>query len=158
MFLISAGTIHAIGSGAIIAETQENSNVTYRVYDYGRRDKNGNLRELHFNKAIDVLNLKAGANIRQKTRHVKYFPGCSREILYRCEYFEIERICVNKGFSFSVLNTLFQILMCLEGSGGIETPHSTKVQRFKKGDTIFIPADTGRCHIIGDTTLLKIRC
>ncbi|HGF8289154.1 class I mannose-6-phosphate isomerase [Enterococcus faecium] len=52
VFLISEGTVHAIGAGTTIAEIQENSNVTYRVYDYGRRDKNGNLRELHFDKAV----------------------------------------------------------------------------------------------------------
>ncbi|HGF8289153.1 mannose-6-phosphate isomerase [Enterococcus faecium] len=102
--------------------------------------------------------MKARADLRRKPRHVKYFPGCSRELLCRCKYFETERICVNKGFSFSVLESSFQVLMCTEGIGGIETPTLTKVLRFNKGDTIFIPAGMGRCHIIGDATLLKIRC
>ncbi len=159
VFFISAGTVHAIGAGVLIAEIQENSNVTYRVYDYDRVDKNGKKRELHFNKALEVLNMKAEAAVRQKQRIVHYYPGCSRELLCRCQYFETERIQVSSEFSFSVLFSSFQVLLCLEGSGAIEVSASGQGSlRFLKGDCIFLPAGLGRCYVVGKTTLLKIRC
>lgn len=159
VFFIPAGTIHAIGAGALIAEIQENSNVTYRVYDYNRIDKNGKKRELHFEKAVEVMNMRAGEPVRQKQRMVHYYPGCSRELLCRCQYFEVERIQVSKGVSFSVHNNSFQVLLCFDGSGGIETGNErNKPVRFSKGDCIFLPAGIGRCHVIGEAEFLKIRC
>ena len=62
VFFIEAGTVHAIGAGALIAEIQENSNLTYRLYDYNRRDKQGKLRELHVDKALDVVDLRQVRN------------------------------------------------------------------------------------------------
>lgn len=158
VFYIPAGTIHAIGAGALVAEIQESSNVTYRVYDYNRIDKNGQKRPLHLEKAIEVLNMKAGADIRQKPRKVDYYYGCAREVLCRCKYFETERIVVNLGFSFSVMQTSFQVLLCVSGDGGITSEGKRKPLRFKKGDCIFLPAGLGRCHVLGNCEMLKIRC
>lgn len=158
VFFIPAGTIHAIGGGALIAEIQENSNVTYRVYDYNRRDKDGNLRPLHFNKAMEVLNMASSMDVRQKPRLMRYYPGCSREILCRCQHFDTERIQVSQGFAFSVYSESFQILLCLDGEAGLETEGNTKPLRFKKGDCIFLPAGIGRCHVVGRAEMLKIRC
>jgi len=159
VFFMPAGTVHAIGAGALIAEIQENSNVTYRVYDYNRVDKNGQKRELHFDKAVEVMDMNAQGTVRQRARMVRYYPGCSRELLCRCKYFETERIQVTKGFSFSVLETSFQVLLCLDGSGGIEfSDGAIKPVRFSKGDCVFLPAGLGRCHMIGEATLLKVRC
>ena len=77
----------------------------------------------------------------------------------RCRYFEVERIQVTKGFSFSVTGQSFQVLMCLDGYGQVETMGvEQKPMRFVKGETTFLPAGIGRCLIIGDMTLLKIRC
>ena len=158
-YFVPAGTVHGIGSGILIAEIQESSNVTYRVYDYNRVDKTGNKRELHFDKAIQVMNMKADKGIVQKPRMVKYYAGCSRELLCRCQYFEIERIQVTKGFSFSVMENSFQILMCLDGYGQVETMDAEqKPMHFSKGETMFIPAGLGRCLVLGDTTVLKVRC
>jgi mannose-6-phosphate isomerase len=158
LFYIPAGTVHAIGAGILIAEIQENSNVTYRVYDYDRVDKDGNKRELHIDKAVSVMDMKSGAEVRQQPRIIKYYPGCSREMLCRCKYFEVERIQVSKGFSFSVTDSSFQVLLCLDGNGGIETAENNKPLRFSKGDCLFLPSGIGRCYVLGDTTLLKIRC
>lgn len=157
VFFIPPGTIHAIGAGVLLAEVQENSNVTYRVYDYNRRDKDGGLRPLHFEKAVEVMNMQAGSDVRQRPKLTHYYPGCSREILGRCEFFELEKIQVTKGFSFSVSGNSFQILLCVEGNGGLETPEERRPLRFKKGDCVFLPANTGRCHVLGETALLKIR-
>lgn len=157
LFFVPAGTVHGIGKGILLAEVQESSNVTYRVYDYDRVDKNGKKRELHFDKAVQVMDMGIAPDIKQKKRLVKYYPGCSRELLCRCKYFETERIQVTKGFSFSVMENSFQVLMCLDGYGQVEVDGDKPV-RFSKGETVFLPAGIGRCLIIGDATLLKTRC
>lgn len=157
LYFVPAGTVHGIGKGILLAEIQESSNVTYRVYDYDRVDKNGKKRQLHFDKAVQVMDMGVVPDIKQKKRLVKYYPGCSRELLCRCKYFETERIQVTKGFSFSVREESFQVLMCLDGYGQVEVDGDKPV-RFTKGETVFLPAGIGRCLIIGDTTVLKIRC
>ena len=157
LYFVPAGTVHGIGKGILLAEIQESSNVTYRVYDYDRVDKNGKKRQLHFEKAVQVMDMGVVPDIKQKRRMVKYYPGCSRELLCRCKYFETERIQVTKGFSFSVREESFQVLMCLDGYGQVEVDGDKPV-RFTKGETVFLPAGLGRCLIIGDTTILKIRC
>ena len=158
VFLIESGTVHAIGEGILLAEIQESSDLTYRLYDYNRRDKNGNLRELHFGKSVQVLNMNPIGDTSQKPRYVRYFYGCSRETLCRCKYFETEKIQVTKGFSFSVMKNSFQVLLCTNGEGGLETDGSNRPLRFQKGSCIFLPAGLGRCHVIGECDLLKIRC
>lgn len=157
VFYTPAGTIHGIGAGCLIAEIQENSDVTYRVYDYDRVDKNGNKRELHLDKALEVLNYATGVSLKQKPRLVHYYPGSSREILCRCKYFDTERIKVTKGMAFSVLETSFQVLLCLDGEAGIETSEYSKPLRFKKGDCVYLPAGLGRCFVIGECEFLKVR-
>lgn len=94
----------------------------------------------------------------QAHRAVHYYYGCSRELLCRCKYYEVEKINVTKGFAFSVTNTSFQVLLCVDGEGGIETDISNKPLRFRKGSCVFLPAGLERCHIIGECKLLKVRC
>lgn len=158
-YFVPAGIVHGIGAGILLAEIQESSNVTYRVYDYGRVDNNGQKRELHFDKAIQVMNMEMAIDVKQNPRLVKYYPGCSREVLCRCKYFETERIQVTKDFSFSVREESFQVLMCLDGYGQVKTMDTEqKSMQISKGDTLFLPAGMGRCLVIGDVTVLKIRC
>lgn len=158
-YFVPAGTVHGIGKGILVAEIQESSNVTYRVYDYNRVDKNGKKRELHFDKAVEVMDMSVAPDIRQKPRMVKHYPGCSREILCRCKYFETEKIQVTKGFAFSVMDTSFQVLMCLDGYGEVQTMDAEqKPMRFSKGETLFLPAGLGRCLVVGDAELIKVRC
>jgi len=158
VFFVPSGTVHGIGAGILIAEIQESSNVTYRVYDYDRVDKDGKKRELHFDKAVQVMNMDIAPDVSQKPRKVHYYPGCSRELLCRCKYFETERIRVSLGMGFSVLDTSFQVLLCLNGEGGIMTDDMRRPLLFQKGDCMFLPANLGRCHLIGKTELLKVRC
>lgn len=158
VFFVPAGMVHAIGAGALIAEIQENSNVTYRIHDYGRLEKDGSPRDLHIEKAMNVMQMKAASPVRRHIRMVRYYPGCSRELLCRCQYFETERIQLRMEASFSVKDTSFQVLLCIDGCGQIETGHSHKPLMFKKGNCIFLPAGIGRCHIAGSVELLKIRC
>ena len=83
LFFIRAGTIHAIGAGALVAEIQENSNLTYRLYDYDRIGKDGKKRELHIDKALDVANLHSSAEPKQPLRVLKYQQGVASELLTR---------------------------------------------------------------------------
>ena len=124
-YFVPAGTVHGIGKGILVAEIQESSNITYRVYDYDRVDKNGKKREL----------------------------------LCRCKYFETERIQVTKGFAFYVMDASFQVLMCLDGYGEVQTMDAEqKPMRVSKGETLFLPAGLGRCLVVGDAELIKVRC
>lgn len=156
-FFTPAGTVHGIGAGCLIAEIQENSNITYRVYDYDRIDKDGKKRELHFEKAMSVLDMHGSTRYGQKSRLIHYYTGGSREIICRCQYFETELIKVTKGVSFTVTEESFQVLLFLNGRGGLETSEYQKPLRLKKGDCVFLPAKLGRCFIIGECELLKIR-
>lgn len=87
--------VHTIGAGALIAEIQENSNLTYRLYDYDRVDKNVKKRELHVEKALEVANLKGIAEPKQPLRVLKYRAGVASELLCRYKYFEVYRMIVN---------------------------------------------------------------
>lgn len=158
-YFVPAGTVHGIGKGILLAEIQESSNVTYRVYDYDRVDQNGKKRELHFDKAVQVMNMNITPDVCQKPRMIKHYPGCCREVICSCKYFETEKIQVTKGFTFSVMDTSFQVLMCLDGYGEVQTMDvEQKPMRVCKGETLFLPAGLGRCLVIGDTELIKVRC
>src|SRR5699024_9847635 len=119
LFFIEAGTIHAIGAGALVAEIQENSNLTYRLYDYDRIDKNGKKRELHIDKAMAVANLKSSAAPRQPLRVLKYRPGVANELLCRCKYFEVYRMIVNTDrrqiVRYRADEVSFRVLLCVKG-------------------------------------------
>ncbi len=158
-FYIPAGVVHGIGAGALIAEIQESSNVTYRVYDYDRVDKNGQKRQLHFEKAVSVMDMQPVKVEQKKNRFVRYYPGCSREIVCRCKYFETEHIQVQRGFSFTTRDESYQVILCLDGEGQIEMVDDCKRPIvFHKGDCLFISAGAGRCYLMGETKLLKVRC
>ncbi len=160
MYYVPAGTVHGVGKGILLAEVQESSNVTYRVYDYDRVDKDGKKRELHLDKAVEVMNMNPSPDVKQIPRTVRYYPGASRELLCRCRYFEVERIQITKCYSFPVRDESFQILMCLDGYGHIDVIDNAgqKPLRFIKGETMFIPAGIGKCLAVGDAELLKVRC
>jgi mannose-6-phosphate isomerase len=160
LFYIEAGTIHAIGAGALIAEIQESSNLTYRLYDYDRTDKNGKKRELHIDKALEVANLKAGTEPKQPLRVLKYRRGCASELLCRCEYFEVYRMLVNtercrKLVDFQADSSSFRVLLCTDGCGGIRCGDETFL--FFKGDCIFVPADSVKMKIHGQAQFLDVR-
>lgn len=158
VFFVQAGTVHAIGKGIVIAEIQESSNLTYRLYDYNRRDRNGNLRELHIDKALDVLNLHSSAEPVQPMRLLNYQPGFASEFLTRCRYFQVERILLNTeaAVSYHTDSTSFEALMCIQGQG-VLNGKELRIP-FRKGDTIFVPADSGSLSLSGKAELLKTNC
>ena len=159
IFFIEPGTIHAIGSGIVLAEVQENSNLTYRLYDYDRSDKNGNKRELNIEKALAVAKLEKSSNPRQPLRVLKYTKGSASEILCRCKYFEVHRLIVNTEedtfFEYSEDVNAYSILLCIEGNGKLS--FAKESLQVKKGDCIFVPADCERLQIQGKAEFIRVR-
>lgn len=159
VFFIEAGTIHAIGAGALIAEIQENSNLTYRLYDYNRVGKDGKKRELHIEKSLDVANLKSSMAPRQPMRVLNYSRGAASELLCRCKYFEVFRIIVNterrQKFFYKADSMSFRVLLCVSGCGNISYEENSIP--FYKGDCIFVPADSVEMNIHGQAQFLDIR-
>ena len=158
LFFIKAGTIHAIMAGALIVEIQENSNLTYRLYDYNRTDKNGNKRELHIKKALDVAILHSSAEPKQPLRVLKYQPGEALELLSRCEYFEVYRMLVNterrQKVHYWADELAFRVLLCINGCGSIFYEGGNIL--FFKGDCIFVPANSVVLTIHGKAQFLDI--
>ncbi|MBQ6814988.1 MAG: class I mannose-6-phosphate isomerase [Lachnospiraceae bacterium] len=161
LFFIEAGTIHAIGEGILIAEIQENSNLTYRLYDYDRVDKNGQKRELHIDKAMAVSNLNSMAEPKQPLRVLNYKPGVASEVLCRCKYFEVHRMIVNTErrqiIEYQSDSLSYRVLLCVEGCGTITYDGGKESMNFYQGDCIFIPADSVKMNIHGKAQFLDIR-
>lgn len=162
VFFIEAGTVHAIGAGTMIAEIQESSNLTYRLYDYNRTDKNGKQRELHIEKALDVMNYKSSASVRQPMRVLRYQNGSARELLCRCQYFQVERYLLNTErtrnlVEFRTTESSFKVLLCLEGCGVIFMEDGEFLNIFK-GDCIFVPAGCEMFKLHGKLQLLVVGC
>lgn len=158
VFYIPAGMIHGIGAGVLIAEVQENSNVTYRVYDYNRVDKHGKTRELHIDQAIAVMNDQRMVYCRQPRRFIRYQPGYTSEFLCRCRYFQVEKLTISRMAEFIVGKYSFQILLCVDGKGILKNPEGQKILDFQKGDCIFTPSNTGKWILEGKSEILKVGC
>ncbi|MCD8020582.1 MAG: class I mannose-6-phosphate isomerase [Clostridiales bacterium] len=161
VFFIPAGKVHAIGAGALIAEIQENSNLTYRLYDYGRVDKTGRPRELHIDTALEVADLSGSSAPKQPMRVLKFRPGAADELLCRCRYFEVSRVLLNtervrQMVSVQAGANSFQVLLCTEGCG-IFFWEDTSLP-FYRGDCLFIPADSVPLRIHGKAQMLKVSC
>lgn len=159
LFFIPAGTVHAIGAGALVAEIQENSNLTYRLYDYDRVDKDGKKRELHIDKALDVANLHSSAEPKQPLRVLKYRQGVASELLTRCKYFEVYRMFVNterrQKVHYCADELAFRVLLCINGCGTISYEHG--MINFYKGDCVFVPANSETLTIHGQAQFLDVR-
>ena len=161
LFYIEAGIIHAIGAGALIVEIQENSNLTYRMYDYNRVDKNGYKRELHIEKALEVATLKESKEPVQPMRLLKYRPGCASELLCRCKYFEVYRMLINtercrEMVGYQSDSTSFRVLLCIDGCGSIQMSDGDAIS-FIKGDCIFFPANSLKVRLHGKAQFLDVR-
>lgn len=162
VFFIQAGTVHAIGAGVMVAEIQENSNLTYRLFDYNRVDKNGKKRKLHIEKALDVVELTGGKEPRQPIRVMRYQNGYASEFLCRCKYFQVERILINTERIRNLAeiytdSTSFQVLLCIDGCGLLTDKKDIQLCFFK-GDCIFIPANLEKLYLHGCAQMLRVRC
>ena len=136
-YFIPSGTIHAIGAGCLICEIQQNSNLTYRVYDYGRKDKNGNERELHVEKALKVTNLQKYeyAPLALETKQGTLL-GASR-------YFTTTEVDVVGTTVIGEDKNSFKCVTCVSGEGVIDG------KEIHAGDSFFVPAGYGKFELTG---------
>lgn len=145
-FLINSGLVHAICEGVIIAEIQQSSDITYRVYDYGRP------REIHVEKALDVINFDLQCENLSEKEEIKY-DGYSHTLLCKNEYFGMEKISIEKEFKDKSNEEFFYMYTCVEGNGYIKG--NNFVEEIKLGDSILIPATLGEYKIEGNVKVLK---
>ena len=144
MFFIEAGTVHAIGKGALIAEIQQNSNSTYRVYDYGRLGKDGKPRELHIQKAIDVSKTEPAKYGTKPFGKKEEISGGTRQMLTECPLFSVYNYELCGKIELNANEESFNHILVVDGSGKIGG------REFKKGDSFFVPANYGNYEIDGN--------
>ena len=144
VFFIEAGTLHAIGKGILIAEIQQNSNTTYRIYDYGRVGKDGKPRELHVEKAKDVTRLAPAKKYPETP--VEKHEGYTSKLMAECEYFSTYILDIDGKAELEAGGDSFNNLLFLEGEGSVS---GDDIVEFKKGDSIFITAGTGKYTVNG---------
>ena len=155
LFFIEAGTLHAIGGGILLAEIQQNSNTTYRVYDYNRRDKDGNLRPLHIEKAIDVTSCEPPKYGIKPVGEKQEFDGYSEQLLTECELFSVRNLEISEKAETTADESSFISLLVTDGEGKI--CYSDKEFTAKKGDSFFVSASSGKVEIKGQLTVIETR-
>ncbi len=143
VFFIEAGTLHAIGKGILIAEIQQNSNTTYRVYDYGRVGADGKPRALHIDKACEVTNLTPPERPTKPEGAPVQKDGCTETLLARCEYFRVRKLEITEKAELEAGEGSFNSLLVLDGR---LTVNGTALE---KGESFFIPAGSGRYELLG---------
>lgn len=152
VFFIGAGTIHAIGAGILLAEIQQNSNTTYRVYDFGRVGADGKARQLHVEKALDVT-LRAPASAEAPgAAELMRTADFSLRRLAKCDYFTVDRLALSGRYSRQMDGGSFLSALCTAGEatlscGGGDFP-------LRVGESLFIPADAPGFTLAGSGELL----
>ena len=135
LFFLPAGRIHAIGAGNLLAEIQQTSDITYRVYDFDRRDANGNPRELHTEQAKDAIDYTVYPQYKSEYDR----NGKSATPLVKCQYFDVKREIIDGVSTIDASADSFMIIMCLDGEATI-TDNLGGVTHVKKGESILVPA------------------
>lgn len=151
LFFIEAGTLHAIGKGIFLAEIQQNSNTTYRVYDYGRLGADGKPRELHVEKAIDVTNCTPPTRSTNPEGKLIVGDGFTSQLLTKCDLFNVEKVSVTSMYKSFADNISFVSVLVTDGNGEVD---GTEI---KKGDSLFIPAHYGNFIIKGNVEIIITR-
>ncbi len=138
VFFLPAGRVHAIGSGCFVAEIQQTSNITYRIYDYDRTDADGNKRELHTELAKDAINFEVLDSYK-----TQYTPNINNPVeLATCEYFTTNLLDIDVAISRNYVNRdSFTIYICMEGHCKL-TDDKGNTTIINKGESILVPADT----------------
>lgn len=151
VFFIPAGRVHAIGKGILLAEIQQTSDVTYRIYDYERLDAQGNIRELHTDLALDAIDFSVYPEYKSK------YPHKNNESveLVKCDYFTTNLLEIDRKVEkdYNQLDS-FVIYMCIEGELSLETDSGT--ERMRKGETLLIPASVENVVLKPHTPTVKL--
>ena len=143
IYYLPAGRLHAIGAGNFVAEIQQTSDITYRVYDYGRRDANGNTRELHIEQAKDAIDYHVYPEYRST-----YDSTLLDAPLVHCPYFNVNRVVVHEAMDVDYQVDSFVIVVCLSGE--------TKVNGVdvRQGESLLVPACNNKLHFLGNGIFL----
>ena len=152
IFFISSGTIHAIGSGIVIAEIQQNSNTTFRLFDYNRVDSNGNKRELHLEEALRVCDKTAFSLQNCDIKNLYQNEDTLIKSLVNSKFFKIFEYDIKSTVSITPTKRSFQALLFIEGLAKIY--FNGKKYEAKKGDCYFIPAGMGEYKVTGTSKFL----
>ena len=152
VFFIKSGTLHAIGKGILIAEIQQNSNTTYRIYDYGRVGKDGKPRELHVEKAKEVTNLVPPKYPTTAQGAPTAIEGGKETLLRSCEYFNVNKLELDGTTKLTAGEGSFNSLLVLDGA--FEIAAGSEKAAAKKGDSLFITAGTGEYTVTGKGTII----
>ena len=144
VFFLPPGRIHTIGAGTFLAEIQQSSDITYRIYDYDRVDKDGNRRQLHTDLAVDVIDYKAQENYRT----VYDVDEQGATILAKCKYFTTNLVSTDSYIERDYEDVdSFVIIMCMKGDAVITDADTLEQKAVKQGDTVLFPATTKRIEI-----------
>ena len=149
VFFLETGTIHAIGAGVVVAEIQQTSDITYRIYDWDRVDASGNSRELHTEFALEAINY----NTTQSKIEYTEEPNHASPIV-DCPYFTTNIIALQDRFIWKKSKDAFTVLMCTNGQ--FELVLNGEIMRYQMGDTILIPAIIEHLTLKGKATILEI--
>jgi mannose-6-phosphate isomerase len=149
VFFLETGTIHAIGAGVVVAEIQQTSDVTYRIYDWDRVDTNGNERELHTELALDAINYHTTASKIDYKEEVN-----KSDKVVDCPYFVTNIVALQETFIWKRTKQAFTVFMCTNGQ--FEMIVNGEILRYRMGDTILIPACMENLTLRGKATLLEI--
>ncbi len=148
VFYIPAGTVHAVGKGLMIAEIQQSSNITYRVYDYNRRDSDGKLRELHIEKALDVSITKSSKGLEKTHGVTKKLENATVTTFTDNEFFHFDKLELEGRFEAKT-NDFLHLLLVIKGNIIINGAS------FKKGESAIVPAGTQKYIFEGKGTVLR---
>ena len=153
VYFLPAGRVHAIGSGCFVAEIQQTSDITYRIYDYNRKDASGNTRELHTELAKDAIDFTVYDSYETEYKAEENKPV----ELVSCEYFTTNLLKLDNSFEQDISDIdSFVILICLEGKCTLEDDKQNKIS-LEQGESILIPANTNKISIspTNETKLLQ---
>lgn len=151
VFFIEPGTLHAIGKGILIAEIQQSSNVTYRVYDYGRLGADGKPRPLHIEKALEVTNTKPLDP--ERPVYGLELDGVVTQLLADCQYFNVNRHRLIKELELYADKNSFAHVLMIGGSGGELAADNHRLE-LTMGSSVFVPAGTGAFAIKGNCDVI----
>ena len=154
VFLVEPGTLHSIGEGCLIAEIQKKSNVTYRAYDFNRKDQNGNLRPLQIDKALEVTNLKQSNHDGLPDEIIKQTASTTIERLKKCDYFTVDYYAIKNKETFNVNEESFKVLMLIVGNAAVSTGEETVF--LEQGESIFLSAGDYEVSVTGICEFLTV--
>ncbi|MBE0391105.1 type I phosphomannose isomerase catalytic subunit [Flavobacterium sp. PL002] len=149
VFFLETGTVHAIGAGLLIAEIQQTSDITYRIYDFDRVDAQGNTRELHVDLALEAINYN-----KVDTRKEYLEEENQANPIVNCPYFTTNFIPLSKETTITKTGNSFTVYMCV--SGEFELEYAMTIYKYKKGDTVLIPAAMDYYVLSGKASILEI--